>query len=111
MNRRNYLSILLLSGIICVTTSCIDEIKDPQKDPDCYTIPIVTKASEGYNKTDSLTIISRYQSDPDIIMLNNITYDSTGKPMLLISREEAEDLGISTEIYQKYYDYVYTENK
>lgn len=111
MNKRSHLSILMILGILSFMTSCVDEIKEPLKDTDSSILPRITKVTAGYTETDSLNIISRYQSDPDIIMLNNITCDSTGKPMLLISRSEAENLGISNEIYQKYYDHVHTETQ
>ena len=53
------------------------------------------------NNPDSLAIRGRMQSNPDIIVLQQITLVDK-KPVLLLTEEEAKEIGIPLEIYKKY---------
>ena len=53
------------------------------------------------NNPDSLAIRGRMQSNPDIIVLQQITLIDK-KPVLLLTEEEAKEIGIPLDIYKKY---------
>lgn len=58
---------------------------------------------------DSLEMLSRLQSDEDLLLLNQIWFKD-GRFVLSLTREDAVSLGISDELYEKYVDYVNIAN-
>ncbi len=50
---------------------------------------------------DSLAVLSRFQSDAELMLLNQIYYKE-GVLVLALSREEALELGIAEHLYDKY---------
>lgn len=109
VNKHFCFSLLLILFVVCIVPSCMKEIREPHKTDKNQVVPKVTKASSDICIDDSLLILSRYQSDHDVIMLNNIIMEENGKLRLIISQSEAESIGISNEVFKKYYDYVYTD--
>lgn len=59
---------------------------------------------------DSLEMVSRMQSDKEIMLINQVWYRD-GKFILELSRADAESLGIPDELYDKYSKYVDKINK
>lgn len=51
--------------------------------------------------SDSLAVLSNFQSDAELMLLNQIYYNE-GVLVLALSREEALELGIAEHLYDKY---------
>ena len=51
--------------------------------------------------SDSLAVLSNFQSDAELMLLNQIYYKE-GVLVLALSREEALELGIAEHLYDKY---------
>lgn len=102
MKRFFYLVLLILSY------SCVDHSMDPQYlDEQKKTgglRSLITK-SPSTPQEDSLTIMSKLQSDVDNLMMGRvIKKDSLF--VLAIKREDALFLGVSEDVYDKYLDYI-----
>ncbi len=66
-----------------------------------------TKSNGG--TADSLSLLSKFQSDVELMLLNQIHYRN-GQLVLALSREDAADIGISGELYDKYYNEIKKTN-
>lgn len=101
---KHYLFVLTL--IVCC--SCVENPIDSQQLEE-QNIPrslrsLMTKSSSTPQE-DSLTIMSKLQSDVDNLMMGRvIKKDSLF--VLAIKKEDALFLGVSQDIYDKYLDYV-----
>jgi hypothetical protein len=58
---------------------------------------------------DTLAVKKLLQTDAECVMLNHITFID-GECVLLLNEEEALEIGIPVEIYEKYDSYVKTTN-
>ena len=98
--------ILLLS--IMLLMSCVHEIQEPQEssegNPSETSIRGQTKASGNQisELTDTVNTRHRMQSNPYIIMSKQVCFGKDGKAFLMISVEDAKDVGIPNEIYSKF---------
>lgn len=102
MKRFFYLVLLIL----CY--SCVDHSMDPQyldeQEKTGGLRSLITK-SPSTPQEDSLTIMSKLQSDVDNLMMGRvIKKDSLF--VLAIKREDALFLGVSEDVYDKYLDYI-----
>ncbi|MBO7279045.1 MAG: hypothetical protein J6U70_05540 [Bacteroidales bacterium] len=102
MKRFFYLVLLILSY------SCVDHSMDPQyldeQEKTGGLRSLITK-SPSTPQEDSLTIMSKLQSDVDNLMMGRvIKKDSLF--VLAIKREDALFLGVSEDVYDKYLDYI-----
>ncbi len=60
---------------------------------------LITRSSDV--PSDSLAVLSNFQSDAELMLLNQIYYKE-GVLVLALSREEALELGIAEHLYDKY---------
>lgn len=97
--------ILILSMGACVSEYiAVEEIATPENQRRG-----LTKSALSFENADSLMLIYKRQTDPELRMLDMIYYrDSTFH--IVINEEESEELGISGDIYRKYKTLVTTLN-
>ncbi len=76
--------------------------------PSCAVAELTAERNDGQaaSKTsgvpsDSLAVLSNFQSDAELMLLNQIYYKD-GVLVLALSREEALELGIAEHLYDKY---------
>lgn len=97
-------------AVAAMLASCVSDPTEVDKNlPDNKTEQVSLESlltrSEAVEAVDSLTMISRSQSDVDNLMMSRIVLrDSTY--ILSINREAASYLGVSDEVYDKYLDYI-----
>ena len=89
--------ILILSMGACVSEyMAVEEIATPENQRRG-----LTKSALSFENADSLMLIYKRQTDPELRMLDMIYYlDSTYN--IVIREEESEELGIPSDIYRKY---------
>lgn len=71
---------------------------------------LATTRSAAGETLDSAYVRSRIQSDKDIFMLNRVVFKN-GVYILALKESDAAFLGISSEIYGRYVDYVNNLNE
>ena len=97
-------------GAMVMLNSCVSDPTEVDKNlPDHKTehesLESLLTRSTAEDPVDSLTMMSRSQSDIDNLMISRIALrDSTY--VLSINREAANYLGVSDEVYDRYLDYV-----
>lgn len=102
---KQHLSVLIL---LLLCSSCIENTIDSQQINEQHSPKtlrsILTKTTDT-NTEDSLTIMSRLQSDVDNLMMGRVILKDSIF-ILALKREDALFLGISEDVYDKYLDYV-----
>lgn len=63
--------------------------------------PGMLRTKSGGAGTDSLAVLSTLQSDTELMLLNQIYYKD-GRLVLALCREEAVDLGVPEDLYDRY---------
>lgn len=103
MKRFIYVLVLLFICCSCVENT-IDSQHTEEQDRPRTLRSLMTKSSSAPQE-DSLTIMSKLQSDVDNLMMGRvIKKDSLF--VLAIKREDALFLGVSEDVYDKYLDYI-----
>lgn len=90
------LSLFLLPS--CAVTELTAERNDGQAASKSSGV-LITRSSGV--PSDSLAVLSNFQSDAELMLLNQIYYKE-GVLVLALSREEALELGIAEHLYDKY---------
>lgn len=102
---KRYLYVLILSLLCC---SCVENTIDSQhleeQNQQRSLRSLMTKSSS-VPQEDSLTIMSKLQSDVDNLMMGRVIQKDS-LFVLAIKKEDAIFLGVSEEVYDKYLDYV-----
>ncbi len=94
---------IFLATFLLLIASCSLEELTPEQQRQVINHHLTTK-SVG-TAIDSLEMVSRIQSDKEIILMNQLWFRD-GKFILELSKEDAESLGIPNELYDKYSKYV-----
>lgn len=103
MKRYFYVTILLFLCCACVENT-VDSQHVEEHDGPRTLRSLLTKSSM-MPQEDSLTIMSKLQSDVDNLMMGRVLQrDSVF--VLAIKKEDALFLGISEDVYDRYLDYV-----
>lgn len=100
--------IAVVSAVVAMLSGCInDTTTDVKVNNIKEQMQMVEKVLSRtvVNQTDSLTMMSRQQSDVDNLMMGRVVFKD-GIYTLAIKREDAIFLGVSEEIYDKYQKYV-----
>lgn len=93
----------ILSAVILVLSAgaCVSELVAVEDMTTAKTHRGQTKSTFSFEKSDSLWLIHKRQTDSELRMLDMIYYrDSTYR--IVIKEEESEELGIPCDIYRKY---------
>lgn len=100
---KKYFSILLL---IFVCSSCVENaIDSKQEDNSPRTLESLLTKSSGAEQEDRLTMMNTVQSDVDNFMMGRVLVQD-GVYVLAIKREDATFLGVPSEVYDWYIEYV-----
>lgn len=102
---RYYFPIL---AILFLLSACVENTIDSEqaeKHGDQRKLRSILTKSFSFHQEDSLTIMSKLQSDVDNLMMGRVIQQDSIF-ILAIKREDALFLGVSAEIYDKYMDYV-----
>lgn len=102
------LKIAVISAVVAMLSGCInDTTTDVKVNNIKEQMQMVEKVLSRtvVNQTDSLTMMSRQQSDVDNLMMGRVVFKDSIYT-LAIKREDAIFLGVSEEIYDKYQKYV-----
>lgn len=93
---------IILPITLFVFASCTQSEIEPEsiQDDGLWT-PKIHRCDDAKHVSDSLTRISKMQSDHDILMMNSILY-SQGKYQLCLTIEDASMMGIPDVTYSKY---------
>lgn len=100
--------IAVISAVVAMLSGCInDTTTDVKVNNIKEQMQMVEKVLSRtvVNQTDSLTMMSRQQSDVDNLMMGRVVFKDSIYT-LAIKREDAIFLGVSEEIYDKYQKYV-----
>ncbi len=104
MTRRT-LHKLLVVVFAAIFVSCVENTLDDKivtKEPsNVLTLESLTTRGTIPIEEDSLTVISKQQSDVDHLMMSRIV-QKNGQYVLAIKKEDALFLGISEDVYDKY---------
>lgn len=98
--------------ILLTCSSCIENAIDSRQEEEDrpLTLESLLTRSSGMVQEDSLTMKYKLQSDVDHLMMSQILYKDSVF-ILAMKKEEAEFLGISDEMYEKYLNYVMSLNE
>ena len=94
--------------MIFLCSSCIENTVDAQYEEDSEkpkTLRSLMTKSGTIPQEDSLTVKSKLQSDIDNLMMGRVI-QKDGIFVLAFKREDAEFLGVSDDVYDRYMDYV-----
>ncbi len=98
------LSICLFAAVSCVG-NLVDSSAESEKDANKKHPKSIVKRSAALAPADSISIISRLQSDVDHLMMGRVVQrDSVF--VLAIKKQDAAFLGVSEEVYDRYQRYV-----
>lgn len=103
MKRYLYVLILLLLCCSCVENTIDSQHLEEHNQPRSLR-SLMTKSSS-VPQEDSLTIMSKLQSDVDNLMMGRVIKNDS-LFVLALKKEDALFLGVSEEVYDKYLDYV-----
>ena len=97
---------LLMFTCIFAFISCVQsEVQSELDSGEDYIHAQVIRLEEIATELDSLTLLSKIQSDHDVLMMNSITY-SNDQYSLNLSIDDALKMGIPEMTYKKYSDYI-----
>lgn len=103
-------------ALLCIAMSCTLQEHSPTE-PSSEDVPLTLKSvlapttrSAAGETLDSAYARSRIQSDKDIFMLNRVVFKN-GVYILALKESDAAFLGISSDIYGRYVDYVNNLNE
>ncbi len=103
-------------ALLCIAMSCTFQEHSPTE-PSSEDVPLTLKSvlapttrSAVGETLDSAYVRSRIQSDKDIFMLNRVVFKN-GVYILALKESDAAFLGISSDIYGRYVDYVNNLNE
>mgnify|MGYP001036422124 FL=1 len=93
---------LLLLSLFLLPSCAVAELTAERNDGQAAskTSGVLITRSSGV-PSDSLAVLSNFQSDAELMLLNQIYYKD-GVLVLALSREEALELGIAEHLYDKY---------
>lgn len=104
--RLKLLKMAILTLIAAFATSCADatiEVSQPEQSAE------ETATTRGLQATslseETILLISRYQSDPEIMLAHQIVWQDS-LFILSLSRDDAHELQISDSLYTAYQEYV-----
>ena len=102
--------LLSIFAVIAMLNSCVSDpieedrnLSDNRSQRESLESILTRSATE--EPVDSITMISRSQSDVDNLMMSRIVLRDSIY-VLSINREAASYLGVSQEVYDKYLDYI-----
>lgn len=87
----------------CIRNTVDAQFDDVQDKP--RTLRSLMTKSGTYPQEDSLTMMSKLQSDVDNLMMGRVVMKD-GAFVLALKREDALFLGVSEDVYDRYLDYV-----
>lgn len=101
--------LIILVPMLLFLVSCIENKFDSGHDDKATRNPvslnsILTKSST-IEQEDSLTMISKQQSDVDNLMMGRVI-EKEGRFVLALKREDAAFLGVSDKVYDSYLEFV-----
>ena len=104
--------LIIIAILLAVPTSCkqrFDEkIQEEASSKDGKASPVTRSEPKGSEERDR---IKKYQSNP-VVLLNSLTVlEEDGTYKIQMSREEANSVGVSNEVYDKFLDYVVKLNQ